>query len=296
MKKIHKKILGFFGLAVVVVITAVAVFMPTPTTQATSSMTDTITVKVINSAPEVALSGIENGKRVTAPGQKITVQYRDAIKITVALNYTNIDGQKTTYTLDEFAKNYEEGEATYAIPNYGYGTYQVTVRGEGYEGTWDSDAIEYTYYAVYAEGTEKDKKQYIDIYYGDENNPGKTDEISRIEVRIYDKDGNEVPFSPITVMPPTTEIELPLDKYGLSDGTYTVKVTAFDKEDKQLGAPYIFTVTYKSTNRIETPDTGGLFQGTNISKTDCLVTGLVIFGLVAMTGALFILQRDRKKN
>ncbi len=294
MKKIHKKILGIFGIVAVAAITAVAAFMPIPKTQAISSMTDTITVRVVNSVPEVTIDGIENETKVTSPGQNFTVHYQNATDVKITIDFTDANGNKTTYLLDEFDADYNEGEKAYTVPNYGYGTYQINVRGEGYEGAWDSDAIKYYYYAAYAEEIDEGGKKYIDIYY-DPDAEGE-DKVDKIEIKIYDENGNEVPFSPLIVTPPVDRIELPFEEYGLPDGTYTVEVYAYNQDGKQLGAPYIFTVTYKSAGTIEVPDTGGLLQGTNISKTDYLVAGLVTFGLIAMAGVLFILRREHKKN
>ena len=294
MKKTHKKILGIFGLIIVATITAVAAFMPTPATQAVSSVTDEITVRVIDSVPEITISGIENGTIVVSPEQTFNVHYRNTADVKVTVVFTNVAGTKTTYLLDEFDADYNEGEKSYTIPNYGYGTYQVNVRGEGHEGAWDSDAVEYYYYAAYAEVVDENGKKYVDVYY-DSEAEGE-DKVDKIEIRVYDENGNEVSFSPLVVTTPTDRIELPFEEYGLPDGTYTVKVIAYNQDGEQLGAPYIFTVVYKSASTVEVPDTGGLLQNTNISKTDYLVAGLITFGLTAIAGVLFILRRERKKN
>ena len=294
MKKTHKKILGIFGLIIVATITAVAAFMPTPATQAVSSVTDEITVRVIDSVPETTISGIENGTIVVSPGQTFNVHYRNTADVKVTVVFTNVAGTKTTYLLDEFDADYNEGEKSYTIPNYGYGTYQANVRGEGHEGAWDSDAVEYYYYAVYAEEVDENEKKYIDVHYNSEAEG--EDKVDKIEIKVYDENGNEVPFSPLTVTAPADRIELLFEEYGLSDGTYTIKVIAYNQDGKQLGTPYIFTVVYKSAGTVEVPVTGGLLQNTNISKTDYLVAGLVTFGLTAIAGVLFILRRERKKN
>ena len=59
MKKTHKKILGLFGLVLVVAVTVFAAFLPAPKTQAvdTTTVTDTISVRVVGSTPVVNLSG-----------------------------------------------------------------------------------------------------------------------------------------------------------------------------------------------------------------------------------------------
>ena len=183
--------------------------------------------------------------------------------------------------------------------DYGYGGYVVSVRGEGVEGAWDGDAVTFYYYPAYAELVKEDGKYYLDLYYnGDDGStdPEDTGEVASITVRIYDADGNEVPFSPITVTPFTTRVELPFEEYGLDEGEYTIEVYAYNRDGTLLSAPYTFVVNFEIEDEVAVPDTGGLFQGTNISKTDYLITGLVAFGLIAIAGVMFIVRSDRKKR
>ena len=42
------------------------------------------------------------------------------------------------------------------------------------------------------------------------------------------------------------------------------------------------------------PNTGGLFGALNISKTDYLITGVIVFLLTGIFGAVFIAKRQKK--
>ena len=186
------------------------------------------------------------------------------------------------------------------VTTHGYGKYVVTVRGEGLQGVWDADSVTFYYYPVYGEVVQENDKTYVDLQYDPDDgspDPSTTGEVASIAVRVYDENGNEVGFSPITVTPPTTRIELPFEEYGLGSGTYTVKIFAYDRNGGQLGDPYIFTITYDDGKEvIPVPDTGGLMQNMNISQQDYLITGLIIFGIVAVAGTVFIVRNDKKKR
>ena len=51
----------------------------------------------------------------------------------------------------------------------------------------------------------------------------------------------------------------------------------------------------KDKSDVDVPDTGGLFAGLNISKSDYLITGLAIFFLTGITGLFFIIRKKNKR-
>ncbi|MBR3052294.1 hypothetical protein IKG60_01580 [Candidatus Saccharibacteria bacterium] len=115
MKKTQKKILGISGLCLVVVITILAAILPVPGASATESVTDTIQVRVVGSVPDVNILGIDNGEVITVPNQSFTVTYENVADVTVTLEHTDLDGNTTTYLLDELTPDYYAGSEEYDV-------------------------------------------------------------------------------------------------------------------------------------------------------------------------------------
>lgn len=116
MKKTQKRVLGFLGLASVVAVTAVAAYLPGPEASATTSVTDTITVRVVGSVPNVTITSIDNGEVITTPRQNFAVNYENVEKLTVKLTHIDLDGNETTYVLDNDRDvDYQPGTEVYNI-------------------------------------------------------------------------------------------------------------------------------------------------------------------------------------
>ena len=300
MNKTHKKILGFLGLFLVIAATIFAAFLPGPATSATSSVTDTITVRVVGAVPRVDFSNAEMGKVYTTPNQSFSFSYENVATATVTIRYTDVNGVTHTYTLndDPYDLDYNSGDIDFNLnlsERYGYGDYIITVAGDGVGGA-DEDSISFSYYPVYGEATEdEDGNINLDLEYNPDDGTGSGDgEVANIIVKVYDEEGNLVtPLSPVTVTPPTTSIELPFSDYDLPSGTYTIEITAYDQDGNELYKAYLTYVVYESKT-IPVPDTGGLFKNLNISHIDYLVTGLIIFSLVGVGGIIFINKRSKR--
>ena len=179
--------------------------------------------------------------------------------------------------------------------DYGYGDYIITVRGTGMDGVYDEEFVAFSYYPVYAEATEDDEVggYVVDLEYSaDDGSTEELGEVAEIVINVYDGNGNLVEgLSPITVTPPTNKVELPFDDYGLDSGTYTISISAYNRDGEELYKAFEIKVDYEA---IPVPDTGGLFQNLNISKTDYLVTGLLIFAVVGIGGIIFINKRSKR--
>ena len=115
MKKTQKKVLGLLGLVLVVAITVIAAVLPGPEASATASVTDTISVRVVGSVPNVTILGIDNGEIITSPNQTFTVEYENSNIVTVTLKHIDLDGETHTYLLDEKEVDYYPGSETYNI-------------------------------------------------------------------------------------------------------------------------------------------------------------------------------------
>lgn len=302
MKKTHKKIAGFLGLLTVAAVTAVAIMLPAPATQATTSVTDTIQVRVVTEAPDVNILNISDGEVVVLPEKTFDVYYNNVGTATLELVYTDLNGVVSEpYPLDNFSPDYDETQRTYTVnlSDFGYGKFEIRATGEGVAGPTDIDVKTFYYYPAYAELDKVDNNYYLDVYYDPIDSEEGTGSVSEVAIKIYYPDSDEevAGISPITVpvnADGTTRIEIPFEEYGLESGEYRVEVYAYGQDGQLLSLPYTFTVSYRA-NEIPAPDTGAVFQNTNISKTDYLITGLLIFGLVAVAGVMFIMRGDKKK-
>ena len=115
MKKTHKRVLGFSGLALVGALTGVAMMIPTPETLATSSVTDTIQVRVVGSVPDVNITGIDNNRVYTDSARPFNVSYENIETLVVSLEYTDLDGNVRNLVLDEIVPDYKPGEKDYNV-------------------------------------------------------------------------------------------------------------------------------------------------------------------------------------
>lgn len=308
MKKTQKQLLGFFGLGAVVAMTAVAIALPSPAANALSGVTETLVVRVVGETPNVNVTGIESGSEFFSPDKDVTVTYENVDHIVVTLKYTDLDGVEHEVVLKDDYVDYAPGQEDFHLdlkgPQFGYGSYVLTVRGTGYDGVTDEDIIEFTRTPFTAELEEEEDsgKTYVDLdYVPDEEGEIDEGEIEKFVIEVYDKDGNLIsPLSPIEVPSPEKQAELPFDEYDLESGKYTVKVTAYDKNGKALEVKYLYK-DYNNGKEIpvpdtNAPDTGGLFKNLNISQSDFMITGLLIFFMVGIAGIVFVSKKDKKNS
>lgn len=195
-----------------------------------------------------------------------------------------------------------------------YGTYTLVVEGTDENGVTDRDTKTFYYYPVTGEVVKEGDNYYLDVYYDPTNSDtGDGGEVSTITATIYYPDGTTpLPFANPIEIPVNpdgkTRIELPFVDYGLDDGNYPVEIIAYGENGAQLNKePYGLVVQYKAHSGEDgdsdgtvvpdtgAPDTGGLFKNANISSTDYLITGIIIFGLTAIAGIMFITRNNKTK-
>lgn len=311
MKKIHKKILGFLSLGIVVAVTFVAAAIPEPEVYAVSGNTveDKVVVRVVGNKPNIEITGPVDDSITNSPDQTISFEYQDVDKITITIIYTSPDGDVHTYYLDPIIADYAPyGE--YSVPldlssdGYGYGHYLIKVEGEGFEdGVLGTDSVEFEYYPAIvtidrdAGSTDPDSKDddgryKIDIDYGD-----NVDDVTGATITINNNENGDL-VKQIEITPfPVDSYTLVLSDYGLEPGIYTINVRI---NYLYNGAVYYKTYSYVVYFRVDsmgvpyTADTGGFLGTLNIAKSDYLITGLIIFGMVGAGGAVFIAKRTSK--
>ena len=94
MKKTRKKLIGLFGLAFVIAMTIFASFLPGPVASAISTLTDQITVVVVNpeEAPSASIGSPSSGDKFLTPEQEIEIDYVNIKNYKIVLIYTDEEG------------------------------------------------------------------------------------------------------------------------------------------------------------------------------------------------------------
>lgn len=313
MKKTHKKVFGLLGLALVVSMTAVAALIPAPETSAatSTSFTDNISVRVIDSVPSINVVSPASGEEVTSRDNPIVIDYTNLKRYTVTITYTDEDGNEHTEVIDDVTttpETEESGTISYDFrpiaETYGYGNFTVTLTGEGLDGSAVEDSVDFEYIATEVEiegmddhgGLENPSEVKIDLNYDDDDSLSDDDRIAQIIVEVFDENGNRVEEIPtIVVTPPQKQVVINFEQYDIPSGYYTIKVTPYSVSGKVLYKETKFTVYYDGSIVVpSTADTGGLFKGLNISSTDYLITGVGVFLVIGIGGFVFVSKRNKR--
>lgn len=303
MKKTQKKILGLLGLTAVGVTTFIAATLPGPEASATSSITDTITVRVVSSAPNVDVVEPKDGEVTSDAIQTLKIDHENVKTITIKMVIVGKDKDgndlppvtKTFDITSDGSPNTSSLEFNLTDPGYGYGEYTITITGQDASGVKDEETIKFTFLPVITDATpdEETGDAILDLDYDEENN-----DIDHFEIEIVDENGNVVaPSSPIVVRPPENKVTIPFSEYDLPAGKYIIATTAYDADGNALYTTYEIFFIYKPTDEepepVPVPNTGGLMQRLNISKSDYLITGLIIFSMVGIAGAVYIVRSKK---
>lgn len=308
MKRTQKKVLGCLGLVIVAAITAFAASIPSPNVAATTNVTDTVTVRVLGTAPDVNIEA-PTDVTILSSIRNYTLDYANIISAAITLTYTEENGIEHTYTLTPPVISSVSG--TYPIDlnldDYGFGDYILRVSGTSNTGVTDTDYTEFSYRPFRSEvGQDIDTDEpFVKITYG----PGI---VCRIATNIYLGDQIITPPSPIITTPPTARVDIPTDYLQSGTHTYTVRSTAYKCTDTGgfEPLPYAITDSFRYTivpvpdthpdepdegSDIDVPDTGQFFEGMNISRVDYITTALIAFFIFSGI-SLWIIIKDKKDN
>lgn len=306
MKRVHKRVFGFFGLVVVAVVTCIAIMLPSSGASATtSSVTDIITVRVVGDKPNVGIRGITNNAIYVNLDRNFAVDYEDVWQVTVSVEYTSLD-DTTTKTIEVFEPDYNAGTNEYPLlpdvvdidaPGHGYGKYVIMADGLGFGDVPDGDSITFYYLPLYASISEDaDGETYhisLDYETGDDI-PESDGKVAKIIMNVYNENGELVEaLSPITVDAPGKSAEISMEGKGLPSGRYTVKIFSYNADGEEIYKPYILYYDYEV---IVVPDTGTLFGKLNISRADYLITGLLVFSMTAILGIVVVAKNKNSKS
>lgn len=288
MKKTHKRVLGCFSLVVVAAMTVFAATLPMPGASATTTFTDTITVEVISTSPDVNIRNFDSGKITTETPQEIEIQYSNVDTVTVTVKYVDEDGHETETVIKTYNPDGEPGNDTISYDLPGFGDYTIILHGEDEQGVSDEDTVTFRYVPIITDTEEDDTTGDIitTLEY-------QADVVCSADINVYLDNKLIAPPSPIHVSAPTKTVKIPLD--DLESGSYKIITTAYDcpapgEDPKPLPFPYEDGFDYEKT---PVPDTGSFFAGLNIAKTDYLITGLIIFFAFGLL-ALYIVMKEKK--
>ena len=289
MKKKQKSFLGFLGLFAVAITTMVAANIPSPGAIATSSITDTIEVRVVGSTPAVTLSSTVNGKDVSFPTINVNLRYENADRVILRQTYVDDGAEKEILAYNNL------GEATGEIKNISvtvdkYGEYKISAEAVGKDGVPSpEDYITFKYLPILASyDIDPITGKYmvhvdsvgVDVYTADFY---LDDELIATQNRMQLENSEKVP--------------LDLTK----EGTYKITIAAKNIKGETIYVPLSITIKYTPAEVPDAgvPDTGGLFQNLNISSEDYLTTGLIMFfvlGVVAIGIIISGHRNDHKKR
>lgn len=312
MKKTTKNIIGLAGLLAVGLMTAFAISIEpasaldpgdgTTTTYERHDSAD-VEVKVVVVDDEVTSGYIEYPFSGATTAGKIKVQtvYGHTSRIEYLLAYE--DEEPILIDSRDFHEYRDTGEEwTLDVASYGkgYGKYTLIAR---FHGTIDvEDMVQFTYKSNSIDDGKYDKDGVTTDDDGKITLNIDTDpQITDIVIELQDLDGNPVigldgnPVVIRTTPDQTHPIVIDLASFGIPQGEYRLKVTGYDANGRQVGDPTYIYLHFHAANVPLVPNTGGsLFAGLNLSRTDYLTSGIIIFVLTALGGAFFLRRSHRR--
>ena len=294
MKRVQKNILGLSGLGVVAAMTAFAVAIPGPEALAiTTSVVDTINVKVVEHMPSISVSSTLPSEVVT-PTFPYTLSYSHADRLIVTLTY-HVDGEDKTIEIekitglgDEFGdREFSLNVSDLTFPDEisgSFGEYTITATVVSLDGTPVNNYLTFAYLPVTGEIRDNvDGTSYIGV-------TGVNEQVAKVEV----KTAKGVVVGSATISQLTAnniKIQLNLDEVGCQEKLYLYSYA--DGEVTPMFEPYLMTTECLTPPDTGAPDTGGLFQNLNISREDYLITGLIVFFVLGIVG-IGVVAKNRK--
>ena len=263
-------------------------------------------------APKVQIVEPTNGTITSDAEQNITIDHEDVTKLTITIKRTDKDGVEHTKIVEvDTALEPDTTSLPYNLndqtdPDLGYGIYTVTVVGTNAGEVVSEQSISFEFLPVIVDTTRDPETGDADVTldYDEDNN-----DIDHFVIIIKDSDGNPIDgIPPIIVTPPDTKVTIPFSEYGLPEGKYIIETTAYDADGNALYTPYNAAFKYSlepepepEHEDIPVPNTGGFLKNLNISRTDYLITGLIIFFTFGIGSIVFVMKgkkadgRNRKR-
>lgn len=299
MEKTRKRILGFICLVATIIVTIIAANIPSANTSAAGTNTS-ITLRVVGPIPDVSITDspesiIESTIPIVIdPAQSITFTCENVDPVNAGIIYTPFGDDGTGVIAEQIFTSLEnylpcEHILPLDLDEYGYGNFIITVQGDGDAG-FDEDSVTFDYSALVIDAEQENpgENPIVQLYYDDEV-------VDKIILTVYDKDGNIVPgLEAIEVESGTHEVELPFLENDVEGGNYIVKATPYDEDGNIVPNKAQDDLLYIAPD-LEIPNTGGPLGMLNLSRTDYLATGVIVFVSAAAFG-LFFLKKSKKNR
>lgn len=130
MKKLHKKIIGICGLALVAVMTFIATQLPAPGASAATTQVDTVTVRVVGDKAELGIVQPADGSKFNTSSIPLELTYANVYTVKMEITYTDPStGMQTKSTVDIATPDYEPGSYNDILDlsqyGSGYGNYSL---------------------------------------------------------------------------------------------------------------------------------------------------------------------------
>ena len=304
-KKQTKRILGIAGLLLVGIITVLAVLIPEPNASAldTNAATDEVQVRVVGKTPKVSIVTPPNNRIFVTPDQYFQFDYANVETTTATVYYTDKDGTVHTKTIDTIDPDYEPGTSpqyplNLDVGEFGYGEYQLTVNGVGFDGVPTEDTVNFSFTPIYGEVTDGETDG---VFIAVPHYSGESPDIDSVYINVYNEDGDLIKvLSPIKVSEPGEWIPLDFVGNDLPSGRYTVEFVAYDEDGNIIYKPYTVSLDYVRTEPTPAPtpapDTGRFMGGVGASGTDIAITCTLAFVFVAVVATVFIAKHSNTKQ
>lgn len=328
MQKTKKQLLGLAGLAAVGVMTAVACAMPSPVSAyepgygpdadaAVGGGDVDVNVTVRNGLNQVIVKTPANNSSTAKSIVPVTYSYEESANILTQLVYENDEGTEVTVNVDDFNPTAAYGERSFEIDLSRYGLkereYKLVITATDERGAKKVDTVLFSYKAVVIKPEEPSEPGKPETPSEDTNGDPiirveVNDDVDKVYVHIKDKDGNPaivdengkevvIIVDAKDVDPETGElkIKLPFEKYGLKDGEYQIIVQGYDKNGNIVSQTDAnIDYTFKVPETPDTPNTGSVLDSMNITRVDYIMTGIIVFGVVA-AAALYLVGRKSRR-
>lgn len=327
MQKTKKQLLGLAGLAIVAVMTAVAVAIPAPDAAAADDGGGVqLNVRVGESNTNVSFISPVDGFKTANSNLAVSVNYSQAATVEYTLQLVDANGDPINDAsgnpqIKTFGPYSDlDGTGTHQLTidlktnGFGFGYYKLTSKATGNSGIKE-DTTKFYYGAMIVTNTgttDAAGDPYFDIEIGEN--------VNKVQVQVFDGDkplfvngDGQTPLilnrNQFDASTGKIHVALPFARYDIPAGQYTVVSIAYDSNDADIVTDRQ-TITYTKggstpvdpndpnkpvdPNTPDTPNTGAILDNLNISRLDYLLTGLIAFGAVAGFAIYLICRRDRR--
>lgn len=314
MKGKKKQLLGFFGLALVIAMTAVAYSLPAPGAAAQDL---NISVTVTAEAGSARIISPANGAVLTGHSTTMSVSYNKIRSMSTSMTCKNASGEEVFKETRNATLTGQTGvvNETYTLPeDAGDVSCVASMSSQGLNGEPYDDSVSFSFRAMSLPdpGTPDDPNKPSEDPdkpsedFDDDNNPivdiTVSDDVEQVSVQVFDVDKNPVFVDENGNAKPllTTKdafkdgkltITLPMSDYKAKPGKYVAYFTATNSKGEVVSVNEYW---FEYVPKVETPGTGSIFKDMNLSRADYLVTGLVAFGAVAGFAVYLVFRKSRR--